>query len=69
MTTPDDCDRAILRILQEDNRIPHSKIGEAVNLSAPSVQRRTRCMDAEGVISANAARVTTHLRSRVAGGT
>ncbi|MXW85730.1 MAG: Lrp/AsnC family transcriptional regulator [Boseongicola sp. SB0673_bin_14] len=57
MTPLDEFDRAILRILQEDNRIPHRRIGEAVNLSAPSVQRRIRRMEAEGVISANVARV------------
>ncbi|WP_298853178.1 Lrp/AsnC family transcriptional regulator [uncultured Ruegeria sp.] len=55
MTQLDDFDRAILRILQTDNRTTQHKIGEAVNLSAPSVQRRIRRMEAEGVISANVA--------------
>lgn len=50
-------DRAILRILQEDNRTPQRQIGAAVNLSAPAVQRRIRRMEAEGVITANVARV------------
>ena len=58
MTPLDEFDRAILRILQEDNRTPQHKIGEAVNLSAPSVQRRIRRMEAEGVIQANVARVS-----------
>lgn len=53
--TLDSYDRAILRILQKDNRTSQQKIGEAVNLSAPSVQRRIRRMEAEGVIAANVA--------------
>ncbi|AEV36361.1 transcriptional regulator, AsnC family [Pseudovibrio sp. FO-BEG1] len=44
-----------MRILQADNRTSQQKIGEAVNLSAPSVQRRIRRMEAEGVIAANVA--------------
>ncbi|QUS58267.1 Lrp/AsnC family transcriptional regulator [Pseudovibrio brasiliensis] len=55
MTPLDSYDRAILRILQTDNRTSQQKIGEAVNLSAPSVQRRVRRMEAEGVIAANVA--------------
>ncbi|MES0869001.1 Lrp/AsnC family transcriptional regulator [Pseudovibrio sp. SCP19] len=55
MTPLDSYDRAILRILQADNRTSQQKIGEAVNLSAPSVQRRIRRMEAEGVIAANVA--------------
>lgn len=57
MTELDDFDRAILRILQKDNRTPQQKIGDAVNLSAPSVQRRIRRMEAEGVIAANVAQI------------
>lgn len=48
-------DRAILRILQADNTTPQRVIGEAVNLSAPAVQRRIRRMEAAGVIRANVA--------------
>ncbi|AXT29125.1 Lrp/AsnC family transcriptional regulator (plasmid) [Ruegeria sp. AD91A] len=55
MTQLDEFDRAILRILQKDNKTTQHKIGEAVNLSAPSVQRRIRRMEAEGVIRANVA--------------
>jgi DNA-binding Lrp family transcriptional regulator len=55
MSTLDTYDRAILRILQKDNRTSQQKIGEAVNLSAPSVQRRIRRMEADGVIAANVA--------------
>ena len=55
MTPLDQFDIAILRILQEDNKTPQREIGAAVNLSAPSVQRRIRRMEDEGVIKANVA--------------
>ena len=48
-------DRAILAILQRDNTTPQRTIGEAVNLSAPAVQRRIKRMTEEGVIRANVA--------------
>lgn len=48
-------DLAILDILQRDNRTPQRVIGEAVHLSAPSVQRRIRRMEEAGVIRANVA--------------
>jgi DNA-binding MarR family transcriptional regulator len=37
-------DRKILAILQRDNATPQREIGEAVNLSAPAVQRRIKRM-------------------------
>lgn len=52
-------DRAILRILQQDNRTPQRRIGEAVNLSAAAVQRRIAAMEAEGIIRNNVAVVDT----------
>lgn len=55
MTPLDSFDLAILRVLQRDNTTPQRRIGEEVNLSAPSVQRRIRRMEAEGVIARNAA--------------
>lgn len=55
MTPLDSFDLAILRILQRDNSTPQRSIGAAVNLSAPSVQRRIRRMETEGVIARNAA--------------
>lgn len=55
MTPLDSFDIAILRVLQRDNTTPQRVIGEAVNLSAPSVQRRIRRMEAEGVITSNVA--------------
>lgn len=48
-------DRKILDILQRDNTMPQRMIGEAVNLSAPAVQRRIKRMTEEGVIRANVA--------------
>ena len=48
-------DRKILDILQRDNTTPQRTIGEAVNLSAPAVQRRIKRMTEEGVIRANVA--------------
>lgn len=51
----DSFDRAILTIIQRDNATPQRAIGEAVNLSAPAVQRRIKRMEAAGVICANVA--------------
>jgi len=50
-------DLAILAILQKDNSTPQRQIGEAVNLSAPAVQRRIKRMEETGVIRANVALV------------
>ncbi len=54
----DEFDRAILRILQEDNHTPQRTIAERVNLSAAAVQRRIAAMEASGVIEANVAIVS-----------
>lgn len=51
----DGFDRAILRILQEDNTTPLRVIGAAVHLSAPAVQRRIKRLEAAGVIAAQVA--------------
>lgn len=53
-------DRAILRIIQKDSRMPQRKIAEAVNLSAAAVQRRIAAMENAGVVCANAAVVDPH---------
>ena len=45
-------DVAILKILQRDNTTPQRAIGEAINLSAPAVQRRIRRMEKTGIIEA-----------------
>lgn len=52
---PDPFDLAIVEILQQDNTTPHREIGERVNLSAASVHRRVRRLEAEGFIVANVA--------------
>jgi len=52
-------DRAILRILQRDNKTPQRRIGEAVNLSAAAVQRRIAAMEEAGIIQRNVAIVDT----------
>lgn len=48
-------DRAILDIVQRDNRTPQRVIAEAVNLSTAAVQRRIAAMEKSGVIAANVA--------------
>ncbi|WP_206244385.1 Lrp/AsnC family transcriptional regulator [Novosphingobium terrae] len=53
--TLDPFDRAILRILQQDNKTPQRSIAEAVNLSAAAVQRRIAAMESAGVIAQNVA--------------
>ncbi|BEU95393.1 Lrp/AsnC family transcriptional regulator [Acidovorax sp. DW039] len=59
MTTPaaplDRFDLAILDILQADNTTPQRVIAQAVNLSAPAVQRRIQRLRESGVIRANVA--------------
>lgn len=51
----DPFDMAILAILERDNATPQRTIGEAINLSAPAVQRRIKRMEEDGVIQANVA--------------
>ncbi len=48
-------DRAILRILQKDNRTPQRAIAAAVNLSPAAVQRRIAALEASGIVVANVA--------------
>ena len=58
MTTPAALDRfdlAIMDILQADNTTPQRAIAQAVNLSAPAVQRRIQRLKDSGVIRANVA--------------
>ncbi|PJI96297.1 AsnC family transcriptional regulator [Acidovorax sp. 69] len=58
MATPAALDRfdlAILDILQSDNTTPQRVIAQAVNLSAPAVQRRIQRLKDSGVIRANVA--------------
>jgi DNA-binding Lrp family transcriptional regulator len=51
----DPFDLAILRILQKDNTVPQRVIAERVNLSAPSIQRRIKRLEASGIIAAQTA--------------
>jgi DNA-binding Lrp family transcriptional regulator len=51
----DSHDRAILRIVQRDNKTPQRLIAEKVNLSTAAVQRRIVAMEAAGIIVANTA--------------
>lgn len=48
-------DRAILRIVQRNNKTPQRVIAEDVHLSAAAVQRRIAAMEAAGVITRNVA--------------
>lgn len=51
----DPFDKAILRIVQDDNKTPQRTIANSVNLSAAAVQRRIAAMEATGVIARNVA--------------
>jgi len=53
----DSFDFAILRILQQNNRMALQEIGRAVNLSAAAVQRRVRRMEDANIIQGNIAMV------------
>lgn len=53
----DSFDKAILRIVQSDNKMPQRAIAEAVNLSAAAVQRRIAAMEDAGIIRRNVALV------------
>ncbi len=56
-------DLAILKLLQQDCTLPQRQIGEAVNLSTASVQRRIKRMGSNGIISAQ----TAHIDPRAVG--
>ncbi|WP_203295124.1 Lrp/AsnC family transcriptional regulator [Maricaulis parjimensis] len=51
----DDFDRAILDIVQADNRLPNREIAARVNLSETAVRRRLDRLRADGVIQADIA--------------
>lgn len=53
----DSFDKAILRIVQRDSKMPQREIAEAVNLSAAAVQRRLAAMEEAGIIRRNVALV------------
>ncbi len=51
----DRADKAILELLQRDNKMPQRRIAELINLSAPAVQRKVKRLEETGVIQANVA--------------
>ena len=51
----DHYDRAILRLLQADSRLPQRTIAQQVHISAAAVQRRIAAMESSGVIRQNVA--------------
>ena len=51
----DDFDRAILDLVQRDNRLTHSALGSAVGLSPSAVRRRLKVLREQGVITADVA--------------
>lgn len=56
----DKFDRAILRMVQKDNKIPQRQIADAVHLSAAAVQRRIAAMEKNGIIRQNSAILDVH---------
>ncbi|WP_249209030.1 Lrp/AsnC family transcriptional regulator [Acetobacter okinawensis] len=56
----DKFDRAILRIVQKDNKTPQRQIAEIVHLSAAAVQRRIAAMEKSGTIKHNSAILDVH---------
>jgi len=46
----DDTDRKLLALLQQDGRMPVSRLAEAVDLTAPPVHERLRRLEEQGVI-------------------
>lgn len=51
----DEIDKAILQIVQEDNRLSSSEIGQRVGLSVSAVNERVRRLNASGTVTANRA--------------
>ncbi len=51
----DDMDRRILAALEADSRLSHAEIGARIGLSASSVWRRVKALEAAGVITRYAA--------------
>ena len=51
----DALDRALLRLVQQDNRLTHDRLGAAVGLSPSAVRRRLKGLRETGVIEADVA--------------
>jgi Lrp/AsnC family leucine-responsive transcriptional regulator len=50
---PDELDKQLLRLLQQNNRLTAEELAEAVNLSASAVQRRLKKLRDEKIIEAD----------------
>ena len=50
---PDEFDKQLLRLLQQNNRLTADELAEAVNLSASAVQRRLKKLRDEKIIEAD----------------
>lgn len=46
----DSTDRKLVRLLQQDTRVPNAQLAEKLNISASSCWRRVRALDDAGVI-------------------
>jgi Lrp/AsnC family leucine-responsive transcriptional regulator len=58
MAEPDDIDRKLLEMLQENGRTPYVELGKAVGLAVSSVNERVRKLTERGVITGVHARVS-----------
>jgi Lrp/AsnC family leucine-responsive transcriptional regulator len=54
----DDKDLAILEALQEDGRLPLSKLGRKVGLSQPAMSERVKRLEERGIITGYGARIS-----------
>jgi Lrp/AsnC family transcriptional regulator, leucine-responsive regulatory protein len=46
----DDTDKKIVRLLVEQGRLPHERLGQKVNLARPTVNERVKRLEKQGVI-------------------
>lgn len=58
--TIDRIDRKILRLLQQDGRMPNVTLAERIGLSASACQQRVRKLEEEGVIESYHAKINPH---------
>jgi Lrp/AsnC family leucine-responsive transcriptional regulator len=57
VATLDETDRKIIELLQEDGRMTHAALGQAVGLTAPSVFERVRKLEQRGIIKGYSAMI------------
>jgi Lrp/AsnC family leucine-responsive transcriptional regulator len=53
MHDPDELDKKLLRMLQQNNRLTADELGEKVSLSSSAVQRRLKRLRDDGIIEAD----------------